>query len=414
MIIKEIVAEHADEAPFLWLLRATAVHAPHYDLDDLAQLDERIEAHLDGLRVGGAAGWEFVAAQLDMEEAGEVFVAAVLALESKDPDRLDRVLAVAKAVPETTCGMISALGWVTPQQLKGTGKTFLNGGSPFMKRLGIAACALHRVDPGPLLDRALESDDGPLVARALRAAAELGRQDLVPVIEPKLKQEDDAVRFWAAWAAVRLGARGRELESLRLTAMGDSPFAARALQFVPRVLSGAESQAWFKALVGDPSRLRDVITAIGVRGDPHYLPWLIKQMEVSEVARLAGEAFTLVTGVDLAHEQLESVQPLRPDMVDDDDLDAIDITMDPDEDLPWPEPRLIQAWWNGNKGRFEAGQRYLLGQAISEAQCEAVLRSGYQRQRRAAALELALMKPDRPLFETRARGQRQEQLLGIK
>jgi hypothetical protein len=40
-----------------------------------------------------------------------------------------------------------------------------------------------------------------------------------------------------------------------------------------------------------------------------------------------------------------------------------------------------------------------------------VLRSGYQRQRIAAALELALMRPDRPLFERRAPAFRQQALL---
>src|SRR5690242_4412825 len=45
-----VVGRHADEASFLWLLRDGAVRAPHYTLRDLARLDERVEAHLDGLR----------------------------------------------------------------------------------------------------------------------------------------------------------------------------------------------------------------------------------------------------------------------------------------------------------------------------------------------------------------------------
>jgi hypothetical protein len=58
MIIKHIVEQHAEEAAFLWLLRDAAVGAPHYDLKDLARLDERVEAHLDGLRIAGVEGWE--------------------------------------------------------------------------------------------------------------------------------------------------------------------------------------------------------------------------------------------------------------------------------------------------------------------------------------------------------------------
>jgi len=44
MIIEDIVSQHAEEAAFLWLLRDNAVRAPHYNLKDLADLEERVEA----------------------------------------------------------------------------------------------------------------------------------------------------------------------------------------------------------------------------------------------------------------------------------------------------------------------------------------------------------------------------------
>lgn len=55
-IIIDIVSQHAEEAAFLWLLRDRAVYAPHYSLADLSELDDRVEAHLDGLRIAGDAG----------------------------------------------------------------------------------------------------------------------------------------------------------------------------------------------------------------------------------------------------------------------------------------------------------------------------------------------------------------------
>ena len=53
MIIAEIVSQHVEESAFLWLLRSNAIHQPHYGLKALAKLDNRVEAHLDGLRVAG-------------------------------------------------------------------------------------------------------------------------------------------------------------------------------------------------------------------------------------------------------------------------------------------------------------------------------------------------------------------------
>ena len=56
--IPVVVEQHAEEAAFLWLLRDSAVHDPHYYLYDLAHLDDRTEAHIDGLRIAGDEGWE--------------------------------------------------------------------------------------------------------------------------------------------------------------------------------------------------------------------------------------------------------------------------------------------------------------------------------------------------------------------
>jgi hypothetical protein len=43
-----------------------------------------------------------------------------------------------------------------------------------------------------------------------------------------------------------------------------------------------------------------------------------------------------------------------------------------------------------------------------------VLRTGSQRQRAAAALEIKLRHPEQALFEVRAPAKRQQQLLGLK
>ena len=60
LINQDVVAQHAEEAAFLWIMRNEAVRAPHYTLKDLAKLDERVEAHLDGLRVADNSGCDDV------------------------------------------------------------------------------------------------------------------------------------------------------------------------------------------------------------------------------------------------------------------------------------------------------------------------------------------------------------------
>jgi len=48
-------------------------------------------------------------------------------------------------------------------------------------------------------------------------------------------------------------------------------------------------------------------------GDPAYLPWLIQQMDDPKLSRSAGEAFALVTGLDLSFLDLDRTPPEDPE-----------------------------------------------------------------------------------------------------
>lgn len=408
----DIVGQHAEEAAFLWLLRAAAVRAPHYRLKDLTKLDKRVEAHVDGLRVAAEAGWALAVEQLAFEEAGELFAASVLALESRDWARIDLVIDLAARVPEAARGLFSALGWVERTQLHGTVKALLDSEEPFRRRLGLIACTLHRVDPGARLKEALADPEPGLRASALKAAGELGRADLREAVREHLDDDDPACRFSVARAAVLLGERGEALRRLfAIAADGTSPWQAAALAVGPRLLTSDAAQAWFRDLAAEPAWRRLLITAIGVHGDASYVPWLIERMQTPQLARLAGEAFSMITGVDLAYDDLETDRPEGFESGPTENPEDEDVALDPDEDLPWPAPELIARWWQANAARFPAGQRYLCGQPATEAHCREVLRSGFQRQRSASALELTLMRADRPLFECRAPAFRQQAAL---
>ena len=109
MILESIVQTHADEAAWLWYLRTRAIDAPHYSLNQLANLDERVEAHIDGLRVAGEAGRPFCDAILADGTAG-VFAAGVLAFESGDTKRIQEVVAVGTTKPKLGAGWLRHWG----------------------------------------------------------------------------------------------------------------------------------------------------------------------------------------------------------------------------------------------------------------------------------------------------------------
>ena len=84
--IANVISQHAKEAAMLWLLRRAATAAPHYSLTDLAKLESRVDAHLDGLRIAEDEGWALCEEQLAAKEVGEVFAVGALAFELVKPD----------------------------------------------------------------------------------------------------------------------------------------------------------------------------------------------------------------------------------------------------------------------------------------------------------------------------------------
>jgi uncharacterized protein (TIGR02270 family) len=412
-IIPALAQIHAEEAAFLWPMRDRAVLQPHFALSQLAEIDERLEAHIHGLRVAGVQDWEFAKAALEeIGEPGEVFAAGVLAFESGVPERVQQVIEVGTATPEAARGLISALGWLPYPQASQTIKTLLAAESTAGLRAGLAAMSAHRKNPGPpALQKAFASDDPLLKARALRAVGEVGLINFQITALATTKAKDPACRFWAAWSRALLSVQRNTVISLQDIAEAGGTFAEHAAEMAMRRLPSSEARAWLRRLVKELRQMRIAVVAAGAFADPEIIPFLIEQMKVPKLARVAGESFSLITGANIAYDKLEGAKPEGFEAGPTENPEDENVEMDPDENLPWPDPALIQKWWNARQGNFARGTRYLLGQPITPESLREALKTGFQRQRAAAALELAILKPGRPLFEVRAPAWRQQAML---
>lgn len=421
LILDDVLEEHAEEAAFLWQQREAAVRAPDFDIEELTEADERLEAHLDGLRIGGERSWE-INTELGWDLPGEYFTAMSIAIMLARQDLVTEVLEEAEGDQEAAKGIISALGWVEPKQLRGLVNNLLRSDSSYQQMIGIGACAIHRTHPKIHLTNALQSNNEVLLARALKATGELGDIESLPLVQAHIEHEDDICRFQAARSAVLLGDRSA-LRILSLYAGTQNPNQRKAMDVVLRAMEPAAAQQWIKELAADKSQLRYALIASGIQGDPVYLPALMRQFENEEVALVAGEAFEMITGLNMFRESLEvipehpvasaseetDVAELSDDIGEEDDDDDEDLGED--TGLVMPDMEKMIPWFAENKDRFQVGQRYLCGQPITPESCTGILATGQQRQRKAAALELVLAQPGSVLFETRAQGRRQWRLL---
>lgn len=410
-VVLPVVHQHAEESAILRNVRGVLVAAPHVKLHQLRRLDDRIAAHLDGVAVAGEFGWKLCEEALENPNVGTVFAATERAIEDKNLPALTTLLALAEALPEVQPGLISAFGWASAQFLQGTIKSLLAASNPFQRQVGIAACAMHQVDPGEALASAIVDKDAPLRARALRVAGEAGRRDLLPACLKALGDTDAACRFWAAYAAALLGEQGKAMPVLQEVVMRPGPLRVRALQLLLKFIAVPQANELLKSLAREPENIRLLIQGVGIAGDSYYVPWLIKQMADLKLTRLAGESFSFITGLDLAYLDLEVKPPENVELGPNDNPDDDNVAMDEDDSLPWPDAAKIEQWWAANKARFKEGTRYFMGEPVNRAHCVQVLKEGFQRQRMAAALYLCLLQPGTKLFPTRAPAWRQQRWL---
>jgi uncharacterized protein (TIGR02270 family) len=409
-IVPNVVRQHVEDLASLWDSRRVLTKSGHLSLGQLSRIDRRIAAQEDGCVTSGAQGFELLMERMVDPIPSALFAASVVALEGRNTGGLDRCFTVAENIPEISVGLISALGWVSRDRLAGIGRALLDSSTSLRRRSGFAACRLHAADPGELLPKALHKEDPVVRTEALRLAGVQGRHEFVSTIAA-MSHDDPASGFWAAWSAVLLGDRAVALAALTNAGMTSGPERARGFRLAVQVLPVAAAHNLLQSLAREPNDLPWLIRGSGISGDPTYIPWLIGHMSNDQTARLAGEAFSLITGTDLALLDLERRPPENFESGPNDDPDDPNVDMDPDEGLPWPDPDRIKDWWAKNGDRFSPGQRYFMGAPVTREHCIDVLKNGYQRQRILAAHYLCLLDPGTPLFNTSAPAWRQQRLL---
>jgi len=396
-----VLAEHAQEAAFLWTQRERAAAAPHYRLRHLALLDERVQAHLQALCLAGPTGVAIARRQLGDIDSGTLFVAAWLAFQQLDREAMAEALAIAGAEAALMPALVQALAWQDPDTLQ-----------PVLQRLGRSPVAAHRTldlavrvarreAPEPAVALALQDATPELRAIALRAVGILGLARLRPELEAAAADPDPACRFWRHWACAIAGDAGAAESALALGEAAAQPQAA--LEIAMRAGRPDWARELVRRLATSADTRRQAVVAAGELGDPAVVPWLLQLCEDDLLGRAAAESFALITGVDLeepefrreAPEAGEPAQAGHPD----------------DRDARWSSADALRGWWQREKDRFAAGVRHLGGRPVGEAAALHLLRTGTQRQRLGAAVELLRLRPDTPLFPVTARAALQRQRL---
>jgi uncharacterized protein (TIGR02270 family) len=383
-----ILERHLDELESLLDAWNDALVAPDYELRGLAEdLEDRIEAQLDGLRIAGPAVLEPVVwPMLATADEPRAAAAALAALTVGAPSNWDPLLAelggVARAVALAEAEGLEA--WLQSQLSAEV--------EPHRAAALVRALASRNRTPAELLEL-LARPEPELLAAAAFACRFTRDPTCAQGLAPLFGHELQAVRHEAiesglilrlpgAWAWAQHEALGPQPGRRTLTwlaALGDAGLHASLL--------GRLSAA------GDPRELGDLLWAASLTGRPAALDAALPYLGDPELGPLAGEVVCAIAGLASDDEALWRDRPRGPEEglppLELDDLDA-DLTLSSDDLLPMPEPLAIARWWSERRASVIDLPRLLGGRPWSPAALLEQIARGPLRRNGALAFELAV------------------------
>ena len=403
LILWDIVQEHLDEAGFCFGAWRAALGSPLYTLAEVETgPEERLRAHLDGLVIAGepAVGRLLAPTLFDQEDAepGAPQAAALALALLGRADLLQTALL--SAHPEVRAATADGLARTAPPEMDAWLLAQLAETPPSALRGELALLGLRRRLPvGEACDlmaggASEELRAGLIAARREAGAARGPWDDLLVHPDPRVAEE-----------ARRTGlCRGSE-EAWRHTLAQAQAGAPASLLDLALFGEGRELDL-LGALLDDAALRVPALWVVGYSGRADLLPGLMELLDDADlvVARLSGEAVSLLTGLDLAEDPYNALPPADPDglpELDQDDLEA-DLVPADDEDLPLPAAEAVRAWWTRTRATSPSSGRVLTGEVWREARVLDLLERGPCHRRATLAWWLEVRSCGRMGLDTRA------------
>ena len=394
-----VCEQFVDNAAFLWILRSVAINQPHYLPADILEIETRIKSNIDGMFSVPEDAWHLCLEALEFEEPGEVFTAAILAFYSADEKKIQKVVEVGLSNDQALEGLVSSIAWLPEKVSVPWLEKFIRSKDLAHKRLAINTYRHLRRDPGEYLTKLLQRDDcvadEKLYISCLRLAGELKRTDLVPELNIALNNDSKTIKFWASVSLALLGNRA-VVEFLAEFIDIENPHWQIASHLYFRIAPIKTSRQLISELAKDEDQTRVAIKACAILGDPQVVSWLFGKMEDPELARVAAESFTHITGIFLEENKLD-IDVEEPVESPEDDPNNDNVELDEDENLPWPDVNKVKVIWQKYGHDFVVGNRYFLGKEIEKHHLIDILANGFSRHRQHANIELSLLDPASPI-----------------
>jgi uncharacterized protein (TIGR02270 family) len=351
-VMLDVLEEHFEELDFLWEQRERHIFTPDWTVRQLAELESRAEAHLDGLRIGGEHAVTLAAPFLVGDETGPA-TAAAFTLLAADPPRADAVIeAACRATAPARTGIRIGLRHAEIAPLTDRLYDLALGRDAALRAFAVDVLAFHRLRAVPELEALFAHEVAEVRRLAYGAVGRLRGQLSERDLEAALGSGDAPLRRVALEAAARSGFSGLAALCRR---------CARGVQAVPEaieflgVVGGPEDLPLLRGALAEPAVAEAALAGLGALGSTMAVPLVLDAMATPTLAGAAAAAFTRITGV----EDLTSHGPARDAAGDDEEEGA--------------DPARARAVWETLCGRFHPAGRWQGGLDVSTLDLARVL-----------------------------------------
>lgn len=359
--IPDIAAEHFEELQFLWSQRRRALHSAAYTMREIGMLEERIEAHVQGLLVLGDRILDVVGEALLCDDELAAFAAAFVLLRSGTPGAIERVSAAfLGAEGKRLEGIRDALAHGPAQPLIPLLQSLVTTGAPPLAVAAGEALAFHRalrITAEQLIP--LLRDESPAVRRGAWRIVTYGAVPVAsPLYDGALLDDDPDVQSAALTAAAWNGYAGW-LAHCRKLAAAPSPDGVHPIAMLAAVLPPQEYQAvsvLASMAAFGPERYR-IAAAFG---HPVIVEYLLEQMASADPAAAAGAsaAFSKMLGVTVDSNRRATLAP--SDGHEPDDFEAEFL-----EEVRLPDVQRAQRCWDERRATLVHATRIASGVDVS-------------------------------------------------
>jgi uncharacterized protein (TIGR02270 family) len=300
--IPKIFEEHLDTAASLWARRRMALGSQDYTGADIAELDDLIEAHFEGLAAAGEDAVPILLEQVQGDDALHAFAAASALLRVGTPETLDAVSeAFRSAKGKKLEALRDAIAHGPSAPLKAElSELFLSAPPPLGAAAGEALAFLGGFSPSaPQIERFVRAEEPAARAAGWRIVANAKLGLSAEWYALGLRDEDEGVRQ-AALLAAAWNASPAFYPYCRAFAANPTPESIDALVMLAAVAPPQEYQlieyVGANAAAG-LGRLRVVASF----GHPYFIDFLLRALEGEgqdpEAQLGAASAFEKMTGV---------------------------------------------------------------------------------------------------------------------